>query len=116
MAPPSEKQTATLEKLGIMPSTVECAGKAAKLLDRLTTTSHGGDSTTPKQEYRLLEAGFQSRRLLGVRGGIQAHLTDRGVRLACASRHRHVDVRAALSGRQRDPWGGGDCDDQCALN
>ena len=35
MAPPSDKQKATLEKLGIMPDEIDNAGKATKLLDRL---------------------------------------------------------------------------------
>ena len=35
MGPPSEKQTAALEKFGILPDAVESAGKAQMLLDRL---------------------------------------------------------------------------------
>ncbi|MFD1955981.1 hypothetical protein ACFSL6_17835 [Paenibacillus thailandensis] len=35
MAPPSEKQIKTLEKLGILPDEIENAGKATKLLERL---------------------------------------------------------------------------------
>src|SRR5690606_3309525 len=34
MAPPSQKQLQTLEKLGIFPDEIDNAGKAAKLLDR----------------------------------------------------------------------------------
>ena len=33
--PPTEQQTAALEKLGILPDAVESAGKASLLLDRL---------------------------------------------------------------------------------
>lgn len=58
MAPPSDKQVCTLEKLGIMPDEIECAGKAAKLLDRLSARRAEG-LTTPKQ-IRFLEAkGFE---------------------------------------------------------
>lgn len=58
MGPPSDKQKATLEKLGILPDEIECAGKAAKLLDRLDKR-RGEGLTTPKQ-IRLLEGrGFQ---------------------------------------------------------
>ena len=53
MAPPSEKQKATLEKLGILPDEVECAGKAAKILDRLAKRRIEG-LATPKQ-IRFLE-------------------------------------------------------------
>lgn len=56
--PPSEQQTAALEKLGILPDAVESAGKAALLLDRLNKRRDEG-LTTPKQ-IRLLERyGFQ---------------------------------------------------------
>lgn len=56
--PPSDKQTAALEKLGILPDAVESAGKAALLLDRLHKRQQEG-LTTPKQ-IRLLERyGFQ---------------------------------------------------------
>ena len=58
MGPPSEKQTKTLEKLGINPDEIDNAGKAAKLLDRLSKRKEEG-LTTPKQ-IRLLEGkGFQ---------------------------------------------------------
>lgn len=58
MAPPSEKQLRTLEKLGIYPDEIDNAGKAAKLLDRLEKRRMEG-LTTPKQ-IRLLERyGFQ---------------------------------------------------------
>lgn len=56
--PPSEQQTAALEKLGILPDAVESAGKAALLLDRLHKRRDEG-LTTPKQ-IRLLERyGFR---------------------------------------------------------
>jgi len=57
MAPPSEKQTATLEKLGILPDAIECAGKASLLLDRLDKRRHEG-LTTPKQIRFLEQKGF----------------------------------------------------------
>jgi len=58
MAPPSEKQLRTLEKLGIFPDEIDNAGKAAKLLERLEKRRIEG-LTTPKQ-IRLLERyGFQ---------------------------------------------------------
>lgn len=53
MGPPSEKQKATLEKLGILPDQIENAGKAAKILDRLDKRKEEG-LTTPKQ-IRFLE-------------------------------------------------------------
>ncbi len=58
MAPPSEKQIQTLEKLGILPDVIDNAGKASKLLERLEKRRTEG-LTTPKQ-IRLLERyGFQ---------------------------------------------------------
>lgn len=57
MAPPSDKQVATLEKLGILPDEIECAGKAAKLLDRLSARRMEG-LTTPKQIRFLEGKGF----------------------------------------------------------
>ena len=58
MAPPSDKQREILEKLGIMPDDITSAGKAAKLLDRLSKRREEG-LTTPKQ-IRLLERyGFK---------------------------------------------------------
>ena len=56
--PPSEKQTAALEKLGILPDAVESAGKAALLLDRLNKRRDEG-LTTPKQIRCLEKYGFQ---------------------------------------------------------
>lgn len=59
LAPPSEKQLQTLEKLGIMPEAVENAGKASKLLDRLNKRKQEGLST-PRQINRLEMYGFQN--------------------------------------------------------
>lgn len=58
MAPPSDKQKATLEKLGIMPDEIDNAGKATKLLDRLDKRRQEG-LTTPKQIRFLEGRGFQ---------------------------------------------------------
>lgn len=58
IAPPSDKQVKTLEKLGILPDEIDNAGKATKLLKRLDKRREEG-LTTPKQ-IRLLERyGFQ---------------------------------------------------------
>lgn len=56
--PPSDKQTAALEKLGILSDAVESAGKAALLLDRLHKRRDEG-LTTPKQIRCLEKYGFQ---------------------------------------------------------
>lgn len=58
IAPPSDKQKAALEKLGIMPDEIDNAGKAAKLLDRLDMRRMEG-LTTPKQIRFLESRGFQ---------------------------------------------------------
>lgn len=58
MAPPSDKQKETLEKLGIMPDEIDNAGKASKLLDRLDKRRQEG-LTTPKQIRFLESRGFQ---------------------------------------------------------
>lgn len=58
MAPPSEKQTKALEKLGIFPDEIECAGKASKLLNRLDARRKAG-LTTPKQIRFLEGRGFR---------------------------------------------------------
>lgn len=58
MAPPSDKQRQTLEKLGIMPDEIDNAGKAALLLDRLDARRIEG-LTTPKQIRFLEGRGFQ---------------------------------------------------------
>jgi type I site-specific restriction endonuclease len=57
MAPPSDKQIKTLEKLGIMPDEIDNAGKATKLLNRLDKRKLEG-LTTPKQIRRLEIYGF----------------------------------------------------------
>ena len=57
-APPSDKQKARLEKLGIYPDEIDNAGKAKLILDRLEKRRNAG-LTTPKQ-IRLLESkGFE---------------------------------------------------------
>ena len=58
MAPPSDNQKKTLEKLGIMPDEIENAGKASKLLERLDKRKQEG-LTTPKQIRFLEGRGFQ---------------------------------------------------------
>ena len=58
IAPPTEKQVKTLEKLGINPDEIENAGKASKLLDRLSARQAEG-LTTPKQIRFLEGRGFQ---------------------------------------------------------
>lgn len=57
MSPPTQKQLGALEKLGIFPDEIECAGKAAKLLDRLDKRRHMG-LTTPRQIRFLEGRGF----------------------------------------------------------
>ena len=58
MGPPSEKQKAALEKIGILPDNIECAGKAALLLDRLEKRRNAG-LATPKQIRQLENRGFR---------------------------------------------------------
>lgn len=58
MAPPSDAQIKTLEKLGIMPDEIDNAGKATKLLERLDKRRAEG-LTTPKQIRFLEQRGFQ---------------------------------------------------------
>lgn len=58
MAPPSDAQVKTLEKLGIMPDEIDNAGKATKLLERLDKRRSEG-LTTPKQIRFLEQRGFQ---------------------------------------------------------
>jgi superfamily II DNA/RNA helicase len=53
MGPPSDKQKAALEQMGILPDQIDNAGKAAMLLDRLEKRRSAG-LATPKQ-IRLLE-------------------------------------------------------------
>ncbi len=57
MGPPSDKQKTLLEKKGILPDEIECAGKAAKILDRLEKRMANG-LTTPKQIRFLEGRGF----------------------------------------------------------
>lgn len=57
-APASDKQKKALEKLGIMPDEIDNAGKATKLLDRLSKRKEEG-LTTPKQIRFLEGRGFQ---------------------------------------------------------
>lgn len=58
MGPPSSKQTAALEKWGILPDAVDNAGKATLLLDRLAKRRDAG-LTTPKQIRCLENYGFR---------------------------------------------------------
>lgn len=55
--PPSEGQLQALEKLGILPDAIDSAGKASKLLDRLSKRREAG-LTTPKQIRQLEQRGF----------------------------------------------------------
>ena len=57
MGPPTDKQLAALERLGIFPDEIGSAGKAAKLLDRLGKRRLEG-LTTPKQIRFLENKGF----------------------------------------------------------
>lgn len=57
--PPSAEQTAALEKAGILPDAVDCAGKASLLLDRLAKRRSEG-LTTPKQIRCLERYGFRN--------------------------------------------------------
>lgn len=58
MAPPSDKQKASLEKYGIFPDEIDNAGKANLILDRLAKRRSEG-MTTPKQIRFLESKGFQ---------------------------------------------------------
>lgn len=57
MGPPTERQRAALENLGIFPDEIECAGKASLILDRLSKRRAEG-LTTPKQIRFLEGKGF----------------------------------------------------------
>lgn len=59
MEPASDKQLKALEKFGIFPDAVECAGKASILLDRLGKRRDEG-LTTPKQIRLLENKGFRN--------------------------------------------------------
>ena len=58
MSPPTDKQKATLEKLGILPDEIDNQGKASKLLERLDKRREEG-LTTPKQIRFLESRGFE---------------------------------------------------------
>ena len=58
MAPPTDKQKESLEKLGILPDEIDNAGKASKLLERLNKRKEE-HLTTPKQIRFLEGKGFQ---------------------------------------------------------
>lgn len=57
MGPATDKQVKTLEKLGIYPDSIDNAGKAAKILDKLDKRRMAG-LTTPKQIRFLESRGF----------------------------------------------------------
>ena len=57
MGPPTDNQIATLEKLGIFAEEIDCAGKAALLLDKLHKRNAAGLST-PRQIRQLERVGF----------------------------------------------------------
>ena len=59
MAPASQKQLETLEKMGIFAGSIENAGMASKLLDRLITRRKDG-LATPKQIRFLEGKGFRA--------------------------------------------------------
>lgn len=58
MAPPSDKQKASLERYGIFPDEIDNAGKANLILDRLAKRRAEG-MTTPKQIRFLESKGFE---------------------------------------------------------
>lgn len=58
MAPVSESQKKALEKAGIFPDEIECAGKASLLLDRLSKRRSEG-LATPRQIRQLEQRGFK---------------------------------------------------------
>lgn len=58
MGPPTEKQINALEHYGIFPDEIECAGKAALILDKLAKRRFEG-LATPKQIRFLESRGFQ---------------------------------------------------------
>lgn len=59
MGPPTDKQKETLERLGIFPDEIECAGKAKVLLDRLQKRRTEGYAT-PRQIRALEQRGFRN--------------------------------------------------------
>lgn len=58
MEPATDKQKATLEKLGILPDEIDNAGKAEKILEKLNMRRESG-LTTPKQIRFLEGRGFE---------------------------------------------------------
>ena len=58
MKPPSQGQLTTLEKFGIDPDGIECAGKASLIIDKLINRKNAGLST-PKQIRFLENRGFK---------------------------------------------------------
>lgn len=58
LAPASDKQLKALEKFGIYPDEVECAGKASLLIDKLNKRRQEGYAT-PRQIRQLEGRGFQ---------------------------------------------------------
>ena len=58
MGPPTEKQITALERYGIFPDEIDCAGKAALILDKLAKRRMEG-LATPKQIRFLESRGFQ---------------------------------------------------------
>ena len=59
MEKPTEKQKITLEKLSIFPDEIDSAGKAQKMIERLTKRQTEG-LTTPKQIRFLEQRGFRN--------------------------------------------------------
>lgn len=58
MAPASDKQKEALEKAGILPDEISCAGKASMILDRISKRRSEGLST-PRQIKQLELRGFK---------------------------------------------------------
>jgi hypothetical protein len=58
MKPASESQLRTIEKFGINPDGIECAGKASLILDKLIKRKNEG-LATPKQIRFLEGKGFK---------------------------------------------------------
>lgn len=58
MEPVSKEQVKALEKFGIFPDEIECAGKASLILDKLNKRREAG-LTTPKQIRLLERKGFR---------------------------------------------------------
>ena len=58
MEPASKEQVKALEKFGIFPDEIECAGKASLILDKLNKRREAG-LTTPKQIRFLEQKGFR---------------------------------------------------------